>query len=192
MMGDIVGLHADADAPVALAEEALATAPSLGSQATLGHALFARAAHRVAQARPDFASLQERFRRSSSADQLIAAAISVDGPLRDALLQDADVRRAIELIRTSYAASPASVASGRAWILLRGRDPQAADAMAQTYLGDESDRLQEEISARLTPFSPSTALAAYWRARMGGNDEGALAILEAARSRAVPIPIEAP
>jgi hypothetical protein len=77
-------------------------------------------------------------------------------------------------------------------MLLRDRYPEDAAAMAKSILGNESDRLERGISAKLSPYSPATALAAYWMARMEGRAEDALAILRDAKAGGVPIPIEIP
>jgi hypothetical protein len=64
--------------------------------------------------------------------------------------------------------------------------------MARSYLGNESDRLQNEIGARLKPYDSTVILKAYWIARMQNNDLESTKVLAEARERGIPIPIGAP
>ena len=90
------GIYTDRDALVVLAEEAFATAPSLGSRWGVQQALLVRAEHRLKRADPDLNVLDDRFHRSTSPEELIAAVLSTDGRLKELVLKDADVKRALE------------------------------------------------------------------------------------------------
>ena len=46
--------------------------------------------------------------------------LSLEGPLKKLALEDADVRRAVDLTRESYAASPSYTAAALTYVMLRG------------------------------------------------------------------------
>jgi hypothetical protein len=186
------GIPADPNAIISLAEEAYTAAPSPGSRGIMMQALMFRGSDRMAKADPGFSRLRDRFARVEPPQVLVASILSVDGPLKDLTLKDPDVGRAIDLVRESYAACPTHATGPRSWALLRARYPDAAASMAKRYLADESDRLEDEIIARLHPYDSTVNLTAYWAARMQKKDDEGRKILAEARSRGVPIPIEAP
>ena len=73
-----LGVEADRDALVALAEEAYRAAPSSGSRHVLALSLLARAEARLARARPEYAAVLDRTRRTVTASERIAALLSVE------------------------------------------------------------------------------------------------------------------
>jgi tetratricopeptide (TPR) repeat protein len=186
------GLEVDRDPMVKLAEETFAAAPSLSSRWYLIETLLFRAAERLARADAGFARLRDRFARVESTGSLVASALSEDGPLKDLALKDADVIRAIDLVRESYAASPGYTSGARSWSLLNARYPEVARALANSYLTNESKRLEDEMVAKLKPYDSTVALNTYWAARMQNKDLEGLKILAEARERGVPISIGAP
>ena len=82
--------------------------------------------------------------------------------------------------------------SPRWWSLLQSRNPADAAAMAALYGKNEWEPLNDEINARLDPYDPSNTLRAYWHARMRGQEQVALKILENADRTQLPLPIESP
>ena len=190
--GAIYGTSVDRDATVALAEEAFKIYPSLASRSYLSHALWFRATGRLVQADPRFAAVHERYKRAASNQEILSSVLSRNGPLRDLVLKDPDVNRAIDLIRDSDAASPTFAAGPEAWCLLHQKYSAEAAAMAKFYLNDVSERLEDELGAKLRPYNPSVSLGAFWIARMQNKEDEGLEILAKARSRGVPIPIELP
>jgi hypothetical protein len=183
---------ADADALVALAEAGFAAAPVLRSRSYLVEALLFRSLDRLARADRELASLRDGYLRAVSHSELLASVLSKDGPLKDRVLRDADVSRAIDLLREEYAASPTFASNPRSWSLLRAKYPDVAATMARGYLADASQRIEAEIEAKLQPYDPTVFLKIYRTARMRNHDaEGSQALAEA-RSRGIPIPILAP
>ena len=76
--------------------------------------------------------------------------------------------------------------------MFRSRYPEVAAAVAKSYLKNEVDLLEDEITARLEPYDSTVALKAYWRARMEKKENVALKIVKDAKSMGIPLPIEVP
>ena len=146
----------------------------------------------MAKAAPSFAQLRDRSRRSVSQRELIAAVLSRDGPLKEAALKNADVIRAIDLLRDSFAACPRYTSGPVSWMMFRSRHPDVAAAVAKAYHDSELDLLEEEIDARLRPYDPSVPLKAFFRAIMENKDNVAKKILTDAKSRGVSLPVDIP
>ncbi len=155
-----LGIAYEADAMVALAEEAFAAAPSLAGRWNLIDALLHRAADRLAGVDAGFAASRNRCARAVSTRELLACVLCTPGNFKDRALMDADLGRAIELIRDSYAASPGYTSSPLAWSLLRNRHPDDAAAMAKHYLGSDAAQLTDVLEARLRPFTSTVHLSA--------------------------------
>jgi tetratricopeptide (TPR) repeat protein len=186
------GIPVDLDATVVLLEDASAKSPSIGSRHALAHALLFRATDRLTRADSRFADLWRRSFRSLSCAEVLAAVLSVDGPLKPMVLRDPDVDRALGLLHQTYSACPSFASGPQSWALAREKFPQDAAAMAQAYFRTDWDQLGDLARSRLDPTDPSTSLKAYWRARMQHKESEALAIVKNARSRGIPVPIEVP
>jgi hypothetical protein len=190
MTAAIYGITVDASATVALAEEAFASSSSLASRWYFHDALLFRAAERMTAADQRFARLRERTRRSVSFRELIAGALSRDGPLKELALNDADVVRAVKLLRESYTACPEYASGPESWAIIQSRFPEVAAAVAKTYLANDADLLADEIGARLRPYDPGVTLKAYLRARMTNQEQVAKKIVEDAKSRGMQLPFD--
>jgi hypothetical protein len=187
-----IGLDADRDAAVALAEEAYAAAPSYGSRSALITSLLFRAGGRLARSQPAYAKLEAKTRRSTGDAYLIGFVLGADSPVREAASIDPDVRRAIDLVREAYRQDPQDEASAWAWSLLRAVYPQDAAKMAETYLKDESSQISRAIKRRVEPCDASVPLNAYWVAQMQGKVPDSRPVIEEYAARGVPLPVEAP
>ncbi len=146
----------------------------------------------MARADQRFAALRDRSRRSVSITQLISGVLSVDGPLKELAVKDADVSHALDLLRESHAACPSYASGPQSWILFRSRYPDVAAAVAKAYLKSDLELLEYEIAARLRPYDSTAALKAYWRARMENKENEAMKIVKDAKSAGIPLPIETP
>ncbi len=124
-----------------------------------------------------------------SSAELIGSVLSTAGPLKELALKDADVSRAIDLLRDSYVASPTYTIGPNSWILLRDKYPDVAAAMTKLYLTDNAERLKDELRSELRPYDPGQSLNAYWTACMQNKEAEGMSILAKAKSRGVPIPI---
>jgi hypothetical protein len=190
--GAHLGLGGEADALVALAEEALAAAPSHETRHLLASALLFRAGRRLGRSQPAYAKMAEKTRRSLADTYLIGVALGGDDPLRDEARRDSDVRRAVDLVLEAYRADPRSEGGAWTWALLRATDPSAAADVARTFLHDESGRLDLAIRRRVEPTSAMVALACSWAAEMEGKAAEGRAILKEFAARGVPLPIDPP
>jgi hypothetical protein len=188
----IYGIAVDASATVALAETAFASSPSLASRWNLLEALLFRAVERITAADQRFAQLRDRTRRSISCRELLAGVLSLDGPLKELALKDADVARAIELVRESYTACPRYTSGPVSWVFLQSKYPEVAAAAAKSYLANDVDLLDDEIGAKLRPYEPRVTLKAYLRARMTNQEQVAKKIVADANARGMQLPIEIP
>ncbi len=188
MQAPTFAIAVDRDATVALAEEAFASAPSLASRWYLVDALLFRAIDRLARTDPGFAALRDRSVRSVSSEELIGSVLSTAGPLKELALKDADVSRAIDLLRDSYVASPSYTIGPNSWILLRDKYPDLAAAMTKLYLTDNAERLKDELRSELRPYDPGQSLNAYWTACMQNKEVEGMRILAKSKSRRCPDP----
>jgi hypothetical protein len=186
------GVPANLDAAVVLVEEAFANSPSIRSRYDLAQALLFRATDRLARADSRFAESWRRYFRSLSCPEMLAAVLSVDGPLKQTVLRDPDVNRALGLLHESYTACPSFASGPRSWALARDKFPEDAAAMAKAYFRSDWDRLGDLARSRLDPSDPSTILTAYWQARMQDRESEAFSIVKDARARGIPVPIEPP
>ena len=183
----MMGLPADPNAVVSLAESVHATAPSLGTHRTLLHALLFRASQNLAQQEPLYAEMVSRAGRSLPPYFLIAVALNRSGELRDAVLRNEDVRRVISLIREHGQAFPNS-RSPWEWAMLRLAYPDDAGDVARAILQDQAGRVERAIERALASTNAVDAFNAYWEALLSGNEAEGLEILRAYAARGVPMP----
>jgi hypothetical protein len=186
-----LGVEADRDALVGQAEEAYRVSPSAGSRNALIVSLLARAEARLAKAQPGYAELLDRTRRTVAVGERIAALLSVDGPLTRAVADDADTRRAADLVRIDAEKRPKGVGAF-AWAMLRVTHTEAASRVAREYQTNEVNRLVRETRGRLDPYSSHTTLVAFWAHTMAGRKSDADAVLKAYTAHELRLPIGTP
>ncbi len=192
IMGYPIGLETDRDAVVALAEEAYAAFPAQRVRGTLIAGLLFRAARRLARNQPAYAKLEARSRRSAGDAALIGVALGGDSALREAVSNDPDVRRAVDLVREAYQKDPQNEAGAWSWSMLRVKYPREAAMMSETYLKDESNQISRAITRRVEPCSAAVPLSAYWTAEMQGKVGDSRAVIEEYVARGIPLPIGSP
>ena len=122
----------------------------------------------------------------------ICIVLAGEGPLKELAIKDAEVSRAVDLWHESFTACPSYASGPKSWTLFRSRYPEVAAAVAKSYLKNDVDLLEDEITARLEPYDSTMALKAYWRARMEKKENVALKIVKDAKSMGIPLPIEVP
>ncbi len=185
---DRYDLPTNLDDVVALADKAYQTAPSRGSQTSLLTALLARA-HRTLMKQPAYAARVKPGLRSVSAQYLIAAALSGDGPARQACLANADVQRAVDLMRQSRK-SFASEGHECLWAMLRASDPDEAARVAKVCRENEFNKISSFLAKKLGPLNVMTVCNEYWAAQMEGDRARAAAVVREASARGVPLPFD--
>jgi hypothetical protein len=186
MSGAGMGLPADADEVVKLAEEAHAAAPSFATQSYLRAALLFRAHRSLTKNDGAYAELAARTRRSLG-PSLLSYVLGREAPLRDKALANPDVKRALALKLEQDKAFPDDRGPG-AWALLRAAYPEEAKRIAERAPKEPLHELQRSINAALSPLSASTALDAYWALLMAGKGAEAEAVLEGYAAKGVPLP----
>lgn len=189
MAADMLGIRADADELVALAEEAHAAAPSSGTRRTLVAALLFRAGQTLARQDSACAEMASRASHSLPAVYLVAVALTRPGEQRDAALNNADVQRAVSLLIEDGRAFPAERSSWN-WAILRAGHPEEAARVASALRQDEVGRIGQAIVLLLSPVSARTAFDAYWSALIDGNEDEGAEILRRCAASGVPMPFD--
>jgi hypothetical protein len=187
--GDELGLAADADAVVRLAEEAHAAAPSQGTSAALAEALAFRAVRSLASHDPAFARVVKRCQRSCHSQDLLAAILSANPAWAEAARADADFQRLVQLV-LEYDRRFPSQPSPMDWALLRAaRRDEAAD-LGRRVLADETSALSRAINLRVAPLNAANVLRISWQRQLAGKDAEGRAILKHLSEQGVPLPME--
>jgi hypothetical protein len=185
------GTAVDADELVRLAEEAHQAAPSAATSSALQFALLTRASHALEAREPEYAAMAKRVRRSLDSTSLIAVALWREGKPREAALANADVKRALELVKAQAAAFPDDPSEWQ-WVLLRAAYPQDAAKIAEALKKDAASRHDLDLDARLTPVSLPTALRQCWALDSAGQPKAALEPLRRCAAEGVPLPFDLP
>jgi hypothetical protein len=190
---DAVGMAADADRAVTLAEEAHAAAPSSATRSALTDALLARASRALAKQEPEYAALASRAKRALGPNFLVAVALSREGKPRAAALANADVRRAVGLVKEGQAKFPEDP-DGWSWAMLRAGEPDEAAKVARALAQDELGKVARAINQKLSPVSAAEAFRAYWALESAGKEAEGREVLKrfAARGAPMPFPLEPP
>jgi hypothetical protein len=188
-LGEEGGSAGDPDRVVALAEEAHQVAPSSATHTALRDALLYRASRTLEKQEPAYKQMATRARRSLGTSYLVAAALSREGKAREAALKNADVKRALELMREDLARFP-DEAGPRTWVMLRAAHPAEAAKVAAALAKDEAHQATLAVGRKLSPVSATTALQTYWGAQMAGKEAEGRAALKAVAARGVPLPFD--
>jgi hypothetical protein len=183
------GLEVHSDEVVRLAEEAHAAAPSEATEWFLTQALCFRASLTILRTNADYARIVAQSYRSTDHAFLLAKAVEDNGPLRSAILANADIQRAVNSWISLYKKDP-KVASGWAWLLLRAARPDWAGHVAQRLSDDEAGALRGEIEIHLHPLDANRTIEAYAARLAAGQVAEAAAILKQAAARGVPLPFD--
>src|SRR5262249_6958178 len=112
-----------------------------------------------------------------------------EGKPRDAALANSDVKRALELIRTSCAQFP-DESSEWDWAMLRAAHPEDAARIAEDLKKNELTRLERALAARLSPPSTVKALQECWALEAAGKSGEAREALKRFAADGVPLPFD--
>jgi hypothetical protein len=184
-----LGIALDLDEVVRLAEEAHKAAPSSATAAALEGALLARASKALAAQEPEYAAMTRRAQRSLGSTYLVAVALWREGNPRAAALANADVKRALESVRTRAAAFPDTPSEWQ-WAMLRPAYPEDAAKIAEALKGNEMSRQERALEARLSPASATTAFRLCWALHSVGKSQEGLAELRKCGAEGVPLPFD--
>jgi tetratricopeptide (TPR) repeat protein len=184
-----LGLPADLNEAVRLAEQAHKAAPSRATYWGVVAALLTRATRDLAKTDKTFAAMAQKTRRSVDAAFLIPIALAKEGKTSEAVSANKDVQRVLELTLNS-ALEFKDEPSEWSWAMIQPVEPDEARKLAATWQADPLNRWERSINAKLAPYSATTALTVYWSHRMTGDDAKAKAALKEFAARKVPLPIE--
>ena len=184
--GWALGLPADADELVKLADEAHAAAPSAGTEATLGAALKFRA--HVALIRDDagYAASATKTQRSIGSD-LLYFVLTTDSALRAKVAQNADVKRAAALSEEEFRREPERATAGE-WVLLDALGSAQAKPLGEKARANERAQAHRELNRALFPYSATTALNEYWNLLLEGKSAEAKKAIADLAKKGVPVP----
>src|SRR6185503_20823605 len=138
---------------------------------------------------PGFAEMASRARRSLGFSSIVAAALPRSPALRAAFAEDADARRALDLIRQTIRAFPERPRPEH-WAILLAVAPAEAGPVAAALRGDEVGRTLLEIGVILGPTSASTAFEESWRHEAEGHPDQAREALRRVAALGVPLPFD--
>ncbi len=176
----------DADEVVKLAEEAHEAAPSDATRGTLVSALAFRAQGRLKKRDPSFAALARRCERGVGT-YLVNWLMVKGGPLREKLLADEDIKRALDEKAAQVKAVPATRgASG--WALLKAARPEEAGAVAARVKADPLERDRSAIEIRLMPLNAATVMERVFLLELEGKAGEARKLLRDKAAQGVPLP----
>ncbi len=186
---EAIGLAQSVDQIVAWCEEAHQAAPSQATQDTLISAVLARAHQTLARQEPEYQRMASRALRPLGPAWLAGVVLCREGSLRQAFLQNADVQRALALIRESSARLPDEFAEW-SWAMLRAAHPDDAARLARTILGDDSGADARAIGQRLSPLSASAAFRTYWAHLIAGREAEGIEALRRCAAQGMPLPFD--
>lgn len=183
---NLYGHAIDYDKAVSLAQQGYAADATPYSRNLYVGSLFARASQAIAKADSDYSALDAKLRRSLSASQLLSYCVIKEGKLRDTIVQNPDVKRALELLKEEGQLLPRRRGAWE-WPFFRLTDPEEAARVAEK-VKSELSRCTLELEQVLYPVSSSVAMDAYF-SRVAENDEpGGRKILDEFAARGTPLP----
>ena len=179
----------EADRLVGLAEEAHAAVPSAGSTKTLRNALLLRAAARLSEEQPAYQQAIDRTQRSLSPLCAVVLALARQDAMGQAARDDADIKRAVELVAKLQTAFPKN-GSYWTWALLHAVKHEQAAVVAKHLADDAAERLEWEVCRRLAPASATTACYRYWALLCDGKGPAARAPIDEVIKFGAPFPVK--
>jgi hypothetical protein len=176
----------DADTLVKEAEEAHKAAPSEGTRTLLAAALAFRAHQALIRESRPYANLASATERSLTAS-LIYHLADHNGPLRDQVLANPDVKRAMAIRIEQWKNNPAD-RGPMTWALIHTAYPKEGEQMADAIRMDAAGALERSIDRTLAPLSAVQALEVYWALRIAGKNAEADQVLKKAAADGIPLP----
>ena len=184
-----LGEEVDMDEIVRKSEEAQRIAPSLSTERGLISTLLFRADSNLAEANSEYRDLRDKSQRTLNASDRIALTLAPENSLREVVLQDPDVDRALSLLSDSCEriSKPPSAWD---WAVLRSADADRADEIAELLTKDRAGNLERKLDTLLSPASASAALRKVWQHQTNGEVDSAQAEVQRLASFNVGLPLE--
>jgi hypothetical protein len=152
----------------------------------LATALTLRAHRDLIKANSDYAGLAKLTKRSLGS-QLLTYAACQEGPVRDQLIANADVKRVAALRLERWKTFPDD-AGVTGWALAGALYPNEARPMAEVILKHPAFDVEYSIRKKVAPLDGSSALEGYLRLRMAGKIAEANQQLVQANKQGIPLP----
>ena len=130
-----------------------------------------------------------RIRRSLQLTTLIAVALSQPGDLRQAAIDNSDVRRAAMLIIEEQNKMPHR-GSPWDWAVVQAFDEAQATRISDHVLNDEFRELNALMSKKLSPADAAKAFYDSWTSQMAGNTAEASEILKRYADQGIQLPFD--
>jgi tetratricopeptide (TPR) repeat protein len=189
--GDQLGEEVDAARLVRLAEEAHAAAPSRATREALIDALLFRAHRQLIIAKPAYARMAMRARRSLRPRNLVALVLSGKEELCKTAQGLPDVQRAAGLVKEEVETFP-DEPTPWACVVLQATHPETA-ARARVALGkDEVGRLTRALALELSPVNLDAAIEEFWALKLAGKEAEGQAVLGRCAALGIPTPFDIP
>lgn len=186
---DTLGLAVDTHEIVKLAEDAHQAAPSRGTHQQLVYALLQHAQTSLVKQDATYANLSARAKRSLGAPYAVAIGLSHVGSTRKMCLANADVQRALGLLRETRTLFPKQ-GDALTWTMLRAAFPDDAAHVEKQLKANELDRLENQINLRLNPLNAGSAVQEYWVMSLTGQEAQGLELLRRLAAQGVPLPFD--
>ncbi|MDB5324307.1 MAG: hypothetical protein JWN40_5938 [Phycisphaerales bacterium] len=174
---------------VALSQEAYRLSPSACTSGVLMTAYLFQAAQELRRASPAFDAFYTKYNRSVGVTHLMAVAASEPGPFQEQVVRNANVQKALELLRDSGRRFPKG-GSPHEWALLKKVDAAEAERIAQTIRTTARKHVEQSITAMLHPASASEAIDTYWMMQIDGKPDDGRAALRKVAAMGIPVPIQ--
>jgi len=188
MMGlDVLQGNVDANAVVALAEQADSACPSSATEGMLVASHLLRTSKRLCASDPEFAALHAKCKRTLGTSNLVVAAAAQSEALRGKIVRDPDFLQAAELQRKHRQFLPDSP-DAFDWALMRYVDPAEAKKIAEIVGKTRRDYVEQSLSARLSPYDPTNTLQGAWLMLISGNADGARGAMKDLAGKGIPMP----
>jgi tetratricopeptide (TPR) repeat protein len=177
----------DADQIVNLAQDAARISPSGRANGLLGAALFDRAVKRLRKSDANFDAFAGKFEKRMGPTYLIAAAAMANASYQQAVLQDPDVRMAMQQMISEFASYPDSC-SANEWAMLHAANlPEAAKA-ADILKRVPRIQIEDSIELLLNPCALNTAMDWNWLMQAEGRSGDGKGPLMKIAAMGLPIP----
>jgi hypothetical protein len=148
-----------------------------------------RAARDLSASDPAFAAFLKKYRRSVGDFCVVAVASSEPGPLQKTVVQNADVKKAVEINLAQAKLFPDDP-SLFVWAMLRSSEPAEADMQAEAIRKNPRILVEQSLDTLLSPVSGGEVLNTYWLMQVLGKPAEGRDAIRKIIGLGIPMPIE--
>ena len=183
------GVRASPNKVVNMARRAYRKHPSSKTQYTLARSYLFRAGERFVQQEQIYRQFYQKRKRQFSHLYLLAHFLNQEGELRQKLIKDPDIQKALTLVLSYYKAYQSHPNSWE-WMLLKSRYPSTGDKIAQQIQEDKLSHYYQSLQMKMYPLHPTVHLMGYWNAKAMGKTQLAEELQRKAKRLGILIPLE--